>query len=197
VLRQATFGALPNAAAMERYVCVFCGASPGNDASYADVARDAARAIVRAGYGVVYGGGRIGLMGVVADAALEAGGNVIGVIPQALASSEIAHAGVTRLHVVESMHERKALMAELSDAFVALPGGYGTMDEFCEILTWRQLGIHDKPIGLLNAAGFYDRLVDLFDEMTVKGFVSAQSRALFFEAPTMDDLLARIARDYR
>jgi uncharacterized protein (TIGR00730 family) len=193
VLRQATFGALPNAAAME-YVCVFCGASPGSDESYAQIARDAARAIVRAGYGVVYGGGRIGLMGVVADTALEAGGSVIGVIPQALASSEIAHAGVTKLHVVESMHERKALMADLSAAFVALPGGYGTMDEFCEILTWRQLGIHDKPIGLLNAAGFYDRLVELFDEMVVKGFVSAASRQLFFEAPTMAELLARIAR---
>jgi uncharacterized protein (TIGR00730 family) len=175
---------------MERYICIFCGASSGEDASYAQITRAAAQAIVRAGYGVVYGGGRIGLMGVLADAALEAGGEVIGVIPQALASSEIAHAGVTRLHVVESMHERKALMASLSAAFVALPGGYGTMDEFCEILTWRQLGIHDKPIGLLNPDGYYDALIDLFDGMTRKGFVSPASRALFITSPSIGGLLA-------
>jgi hypothetical protein len=192
VLRQAVRAALPNAAAMRRYVCVFCGASSGNDESYAAVARGAAEAIVRAGYGVVYGGGRIGLMGVVADAALAAGGEVIGVIPRALSVSEIAHSGVTRLHVVESMHERKALMAELSTAFVALPGGYGTMDEFCEILTWRQLRIHDKPIGLLNAAGFYDSLIALFDEMTAKGFVSQASRRLFAEAATIGELLSSL-----
>jgi hypothetical protein len=176
---------------MARNLCVFCGSSSGNDESYAQVARDAARAIVHAGYGLVYGGGRIGLMGVLADAALAAGGQVIGVIPRALSHSEIAHSGITRLHVVESMHERKALMAELSCAFVALPGGYGTMDEFCEILTWRQLGIHDKPIGLLNAAGFYDPLIALFDEMTRKGFVSAQSRALFATATTVDELISK------
>ena len=118
-------------------------------------------------------------MGVLADAALAAGGEVIGVIPRALSDREIAHSGITKLHVVESMHERKALMADLSSAFVALPGGYGTMDEFCEILTWRQLGIHNKPIGLLNADGYYDRLIALFDEMTAKGFVSANGpRAL-------------------
>jgi uncharacterized protein (TIGR00730 family) len=177
---------------MGRNLCVFCGASAGNDESYARIARDAAQAIVRAGYGLVYGGARIGLMGVLADAALAAGGDVIGVIPRALAHSEIAHSGITKLHVVESMHERKALMAELSSAFVALPGGYGTMDEFCEILTWRQLGIHDKPIGLLNAGGFYDRLIELFDEMTGKGFVSANSRALFVATATMDELLERL-----
>ena len=177
---------------MGRNLCVFCGASSGNDESYAEVAREAARAIVRAGYGLVYGGGRIGLMGVLADAALAAGGEVTGVIPRALAHSEIAHAGITQLHVVESMHERKALMADLSAAFVALPGGYGTMEEFCEILTWRQLGIHDKPIGLLNTAGFYDSLVALFDEMTGKGFVSTSSRALFVTASTMDELLAKL-----
>ncbi len=177
---------------MGRNLCVFCGASAGNDESYARIAGDAARSIVRAGYGLVYGGGRIGLMGVLADAALAAGGEVIGVIPQALSHSEIAHPGITRLHVVESMHERKALMADLSSAFVALPGGYGTMDEFCEILTWRQLRIHDKPIGLLNAAGFYDRLIALFDEMTGKGFVSAASRELFVAAATMDELLERL-----
>jgi uncharacterized protein (TIGR00730 family) len=177
---------------MGRNLCVFCGASAGNDESYARIARDAAQAIVRAGYGLVYGGGRIGLMGVLADAALAAGGEVIGVIPRALSHSEIAHPGITRLHVVESMHERKALMANLSSAFVALPGGYGTMDEFCEILTWRQLRIHNKPIGLLNAEGFYDPLIALFDEMTGKGFVSANSRGLFVAAATMDELLERL-----
>jgi uncharacterized protein (TIGR00730 family) len=173
-------------------VCVFCGASAGNDESYARIARDAAQAIVGAGYGLVYGGGRIGLMGVLADAALAAGGAVIGVIPRALSDREIAHSGITKLHVVESMHERKALMADLSSAFVALPGGYGTMDEFCEILTWRQLGIHNKPIGLLNAGGYYDRLIALFDEMAAKGFVSAKGRSLFVAAATMDELLERL-----
>jgi uncharacterized protein (TIGR00730 family) len=177
---------------MGRNLCVFCGASAGNDESYARIARDAARAIVHAGYGLVYGGGRIGLMGVLADAALAAGGEVIGVIPRALSHSEIAHPGITRLHVVESMHERKALMADLSSAFVALPGGYGTMDEFCEILSWRQLRIHDKPIGLLNAGGYYDRLIALFDEMMAKGFVSAASRALFVATASMDELLERL-----
>jgi uncharacterized protein (TIGR00730 family) len=195
LLRQATRATLPNALAMARYLCVFCGAGAGNDASYAALARDAAAAIVRAGYGVVYGGGRIGLMGELADAALEAGGEVIGVIPRALADSEIAHGGITRLHVVESMHERKALMAKLSDAFVALPGGYGTMDEFCEILTWRQLGIHDKPIGLLNANGYYDRLIELFDDMTAKGFVCAASRSLFIAAPAIAPLLAKLGEE--
>lgn len=178
---------------MGRYLCVFCGASSGSGDSYATAAREASEAIVRAGYGVVYGGGRIGLMGVVADAALAAGGEVIGVIPRALSHQEIAHPGVTRLHVVESMHERKALMADLSDAFVALPGGYGTMDEFCEILTWRQLRIHDKPIGLLNSAGYYDRLIELFDEMTAEGFVSLASRRLFVDAPSIGELLAKLA----
>lgn len=177
---------------MGRNLCVFCGASAGNDESYARIARDAAQAIVRAGYGLVYGGGRIGLMGELADAALAAGGNVTGVIPRALSHREVAHPGITRLHVVESMHARKALMAELSSGFVALPGGYGTMDEFCEILTWRQLGIHDKPIGLLNAGGFYDPLIALFDEMTGKGFVSAKGRSLFVTAASMDELLAKL-----
>ena len=177
---------------MIRRLCVFCGAHTGHDPEYAEVAREVARAIVTAGYGVVYGGGRIGLMGVVADAALEAGGDVIGVIPESLAVSEVAHSGLTTLHVVSSMHERKALMAELSGGFIALPGGFGTMDEFCEILTWRQLGLHDKPIGLLNALGYYDRLLELFDEMKNQGFVAERTRALFVEATTPGDLLDRM-----
>jgi uncharacterized protein (TIGR00730 family) len=189
VVRQASRSALPNAQAMRPYICVFCGASSGNNDAYAETARDAAERIVRAGFGIVYGGARIGLMGIVADTALALGADVIGVIPRALSHSEIAHSGVTRLHVTESMHERKALMAELSTAFVALPGGFGTMDEFCEILTWRQLGFHDKPVGLLNPGGYYDLLLALFDQMTAEGFVSQEARELFVDAPSMEALL--------
>ncbi|HKE37270.1 MAG TPA: TIGR00730 family Rossman fold protein, partial [Candidatus Baltobacteraceae bacterium] len=157
-------------------ICVFCGSSSGFDGAYLRVAADAARAIVEAGFGVVYGGGRIGLMGAVADAALAAGGEVVGVIPQALSRVEIEHPGLTALHVVGSMHERKALMASSSDGFIALPGGFGTMDEFCEMLTWRQLGIHDKPVGLLNQDGYYDALLGLFDAMVARGFLSTSDR---------------------
>jgi len=171
---------------------IFCGAYEGRDARFRTIAADAARAVVAAGYGIVYGGGRVGLMGAVADAALEAGGEVIGVIPQALASEEIAHGGVSSLHVVESMHERKALIVDLSDGFVALPGGFGTMDEFHEVLTWRQLRIHDKPIGLLNALGFYDALLAQFDRMERDGFLRAHSRELFVAAPTIEGLLEKM-----
>lgn len=171
-------------------ICVFCGSHTGNDPAFARIARESAEAIVAAGYGVVYGGGGIGLMKIVADAALEAGGEVVGVIPHALARTEVAHRGLTRLHVVETMHERKALMNELSEAFVALPGGFGTMDEFCEALTWRELRIHDKPIGLLNALGYYDALLALFDSMVREGFIGPHTRALFLDAATIGELLA-------
>jgi uncharacterized protein (TIGR00730 family) len=170
-------------------ICVFCGSHVGKDPAYARVARDTADAIVAAGYGIVYGGGGIGLMKVVADAALAAGGEVTGVIPHALARTEVAHQGLTELHVVNSMHERKAMMVDLSDAFIALPGGYGTMDEFCEVLTWRQLRIHDKPVGLLNVDGFYDPLLALFDSMVSQGFIGPHTRGLFIDAPRIDDLL--------
>ena len=170
-------------------LCIFCGARSGRDRLFDSVVRDVATAVVRAGYGIVYGGGRVGLMGTLADAALAAGGEVIGVIPEALERAEIAHSGVTQLHVVRSMHERKALMADLSDGFIALPGGVGTMDEFCEILTWRQLGIHDKPIGLLNVDGFYDQLLALFDRMLEQGFLADPTRRLFTAAPTIEALL--------
>jgi uncharacterized protein (TIGR00730 family) len=173
-------------------LCVFCGSSTGFDPGYLQVAREAAQAIVGAGFGIVYGGGRIGLMGALADAALAAGGEVVGVIPEALADAEIAHSGLTRLHVVDSMHERKALMAGESDGFIALPGGYGTTEEFCEILTWRQLGIHDKPIGLLDHAGFYTHLLALFDAMRREGFVSAADARLYDSAPAIGELLARM-----
>lgn len=173
---------------MNKRVCVFCGASTGNDERYAQIARETAATLGALGYGIVFGGGRVGLMGVVANAALEAGVEVIGVIPAALAGKEIAHDGLTKLHVVESMHVRKALMADLSDAFVALPGGYGTMDELCEIITWAQLGIHGKPVGLLNADGYYDDLLRLFDRMRDAGFVSPQNRRLLIDAPAIGPL---------
>lgn len=157
-----------------------------------DVARDAARAVVRAGFGVVYGGGKVGLMGAVADGALQEGGEIIGVIPRGLATREVAHDGVARLHVVESMHERKALMVELSDGFIALPGGFGTMDEFHEVLTWRQLGIHDKPIGLLNPKGYYDPLLAFYDRMEHDGFVAHETRKLFYVGSSIEDVLNRM-----
>lgn len=188
-LREARAIQLPKRHAMKR-ICVFCGSSPGYDPSYLAMAAAAATAIVRAGYGIVYGGGRIGLMGAVADAALAAGGEVVGVIPQALSTVEIEHPGLSALHVVGSMHERKALMADSSTGFIALPGGFGTMDEFCEILSWRQLGIHDKPIGLLNHGGYYDPLLSLFDEMAAKGFLNPGHRSLFADADSIESLLA-------
>lgn len=152
----------------------------------------AVREIVERGFGIVYGGGSIGLMGVVADTALAGGSEVIGVIPGALSGKEIAHQGLTELRVVGSMHERKALMAELSDAFVALPGGYGTIDEFSEILTWAQLRIHSKPVGLLNADGYYDELIALFDKMVRAGFVTPSNRTLVHAAASIDDLLDKM-----
>ena len=173
-------------------ICVFCGSHTGNDPSYATVAAEAARAIVAAGYGVVYGGGGIGLMRIVADAALASGGEVIGVIPHALARTEVAHPGLSELHLVDTMHERKALMERLSDAFVALPGGFGTMDEFCEMLSWRQLRIHDKPIGLLNYRGYYDALLALFDSMVREGFIGPHTRGLFVDAASIEALLGEM-----
>lgn len=153
------------------------------------MARDAAKRIVGAGYGIIYGGGSVGLMGVVADAALSCGGNVIGVMPHALTLSEVAHGGLTELHIVETMHERKAMMDDMSDAFVALPGGFGTMDEFCEVLTWRQLRIHDKPIGLINYGGYYDALLALFDSMAREGFIDPDLRRLFVNVATVEEFL--------
>ena len=173
-------------------VAIFCGAHTGNGNAYAELAAHVARSLVARKIGIVYGGGRVGLMGVIADAALEAGGEVIGVIPESLATEEVAHGGVTELHVVASMHERKALMADLSDAFVALPGGFGTMDEFCEILTWAQLRIHAKPVGILNAGGYYDELLALFDKMVREGFVTPANRTLVRSASTVEDLLAAL-----
>ena len=174
---------------MNGRVCVFCGSSLGSDGTFVELARAVAREIVRAGYGIVYGGGRIGLMGALAGEALAAGGDVIGVIPEALAVSEVAHDGLTRLEVVASMLERKARMVELSDAFVVLPGAFGTMDELFEVLTWRQLGLHAKPIGILNHDGYFDDLQSLFATMTARGFLARENLGLAVWAGNIDALL--------
>jgi uncharacterized protein (TIGR00730 family) len=170
-------------------VCVFCGSSAGSNSIYQEVAQRMGTAIARRGLGLVYGGGGIGLMKVLADAALGEGGEVIGVIPSSLIGKEAAHARLADLRVVGSMHERKALMADLSDAFIALPGAYGTLDEFCEVLTWAQLGLHHKPCGLLNADGFYDRLIAHFDRLVAEEFLSPANRSLVIEAQDPGSLL--------
>ncbi|MFL5338765.1 MAG: TIGR00730 family Rossman fold protein [Gemmataceae bacterium] len=172
-----------------RRVCVFCGSRTGDQPIYAEAAARLGSALVARGLGLVYGGGNVGLMGVLADAVLAAGGEVIGVIPGGLAEKELAHAGLTELHVVESMHARKALMAQRADAFIALPGGYGTADEFFEILTWRQLGLHGKPIGLLNVASFFDPLLAWADLMVREGFVKPHNRRLLQVSDEVEELL--------
>jgi uncharacterized protein (TIGR00730 family) len=160
-----------------RRVCVFCGSSVGTNAAYADAARAMGALLADRGIGLVYGGGNVGLMGVIADAVLERGGHVIGVIPQALADREIAHSGITDLRVVDSMHTRKAMMADLSDAFIAMPGGVGTFEEFFEAVTWTQLGLHRKPCGLLNVNGFYAPLAAFIDQAVTEGFIKPVDRA--------------------
>lgn len=161
-----------------RAVCVFCGSSRGAKREYTEAATALGAALARSEITLVWGGGNVGLMGSVADSVLAHGGRAIGVIPRGLEERELAHAGATEMHVVGSMHERKALMADLSDAFVALPGGFGTLDELCEILTWRQLGLHAKPAGLLDVAGFYQPLLAAFDHSVREGFVQSQFREL-------------------
>ena len=175
-------------------VCVFCGSREGLRSVYAEAARSMGREIARRGLGLVYGGGRVGLMGAVADAALEEGGEVVGVITEALISKEIAHAGLTKLHVVGSMHERKMLMAELSEGFVTLPGGYGTLEEFFEVLSWAQLSIHEKPCGLLDVDGFWDPLSTLFDHAVIEGFVHPDHRSLVLTEGDPHALLERMER---
>lgn len=175
--------------------CVFCGSSPGNDPAYAEAARTLGRTLAEGDITVVYGGGHVGLMGVVADAALGAGGEVVGVMPEALVEREIGHTGLTKLHVVSSMHERKAMMSELSDGFVALPGGNGTLEEFFEVLTWAQLGEHYKPCGLLNVAGYYDPLLAVFDRMVDRAFLKQEHRKLVLVERDPSALLERF-EDY-
>jgi uncharacterized protein (TIGR00730 family) len=172
-------------------ICVYAGSNPGADPAYAEAAADLARVLSGRGIGVVYGGARVGLMGILADTALEAGGEVIGVMPQDLLDREIGHTGLTELHVVASMHERKALMAELSDGFVALPGGAGTLEELIEVYTWSQLGLHAKPMGVLNVHGYYDGLAALLDHAVQEGFLRREHRAAMHAEPTAEALLER------
>lgn len=159
-----------------RSICVYCGSNPGSNPLYADRAAALGTRLAQQGTALVYGGGNVGLMGVVADAALAAGGEVVGVIPEQLVGWEVAHTGVTRLEVVANMHERKARMFDLSDGFVALPGGFGTLDEMFEMLTWRQLGIGDKPCAFLDVAGFFEPLVAMMDRMVAERFLHADQR---------------------
>jgi len=170
-------------------ICVFCGSSYGTRDSYADAARQTGRLIAEKGLTLVYGGARVGLMGTVADAALEAGGEVIGVLPRALQDKEIGHEGLTELHLVGSMHERKAMMADLSDGFIALPGGVGTLEEIFEVWTWGQLGYHQKPCGFLNIEGYYDHLVRFLDHQTEEGFTKGVMRDMAQIADTPEAML--------
>jgi uncharacterized protein (TIGR00730 family) len=174
-------------------ICVYCGSRHGERAEYTEAARRLGHAIGAGGMRLVYGGGNVGLMGEVADAALAAGAPVLGVIPRALLEREVGHASLTELRVVETMHQRKQLMAEQADAFIALPGGIGTFEELFEVWTWRQLGYHDRPIGLLNALGYYDPLLSFLDRSMSAGFVSAEVRGLLQVDTEPESLLATVA----
>jgi uncharacterized protein (TIGR00730 family) len=174
-------------------LCVFCGSKTGDASRHAQAARDLAAAMLRRGWGLVYGGGNIGLMGVLADALLAGGGRVIGVIPRFMVLKELAHQGLNELILVDSMHERKALMAERADVFAALPGGFGTADELFEILTWRQLHLHDRPIGLLNVGGFFDPLLNWLDVMVAEGFLKRGNRELLIVRSDVEELLDEFA----
>jgi len=174
-------------------ICIYCGSSTGNQPIYREMAEAMGGLLARRGIGLVYGGGNVGLMGIVADAALAGGGEVIGVIPRSLADREIAHGGVTDLRVVDSMHTRKALMAELSDAFIALPGGVGTFEEFFEAVTWTQLGVHRKPCGLLNVGAFYTPLAAFIDQAVTEGFIKPIHRAMIVVDDDPERLLNSLA----
>ncbi|MES2319477.1 MAG: TIGR00730 family Rossman fold protein [Pseudomonadota bacterium] len=173
-------------------IAVYCGANGGASPVYAEAARAMGRALVGHGLGLVYGGGHVGLMGTIADEVLRLGGEVAGVIPQQLVDRELAHPGLTRLFVVKDMHERKAMMAQLSDGFVALPGGMGTLEELFEMLTWSQLGIHAKPVGVLNVAGYYDHLVGFMNHANREGFIRPQHAGLMMVDTDPDTLLTRL-----
>jgi uncharacterized protein (TIGR00730 family) len=174
-----------------RSICVFCGASAGRDPRYAEAAATVGRTLAQRAIELVYGGGRLGLMGTVADAALAAGGRVTGVIPSGLVDRELAHRGVTDLRIVTTLHERKALMAELADAFLTLPGGLGTLEELAEVISWAQLGLHAKPIGLLGVGAYWADLLRWLDGAVAAGFVAPANRRLILEAASFDELLAR------
>ncbi|MFS0738264.1 TIGR00730 family Rossman fold protein [Sphingomonas sp. 1P06PA] len=174
-------------------LAVYCGSRPGTDPAYAEAAVALGRTLAARGIGVVYGGGRLGLMGLVADSALEAGGEVIGVIPEVLRDAEVAHRGCTELHIVGTMHQRKQMMTDLADGFVTIPGGTGTMDELFEALSWAQLGYHEKPVGLLNVGGFYDHLIAFMDKVVDAGFLRPAHRANLIEADDIETLLEKFA----
>jgi uncharacterized protein (TIGR00730 family) len=174
---------------MMQRICVYCGSSPGNDPVYTAAAEELAGALVDGGLELVYGGAHKGTMGVLADAVLERGGAVHGVIPKMLEEKEIAHTGLTELHVVTSMHERKSMMAALSDGFIALPGGFGTLEELIEIVTWGQLRFHDKPCGVLNVKGYFDKLLEYLDHTRQEGFLKAENRAMLLADDTATGLL--------
>jgi uncharacterized protein (TIGR00730 family) len=174
-------------------LAVYCGSASPADPFYLDLARTVGRSLAERGIGVVYGGGKLGLMGAIADSALAAGGEVIGVIPEALVNAEVAHRGCTELHTVKTMHERKALFTDLSDGFVTLPGGVGTMDELWEAISWAQLGYHEKPVGLLNTGGFFDHLIAFNRHMAEVGFVRPQHRGIMIVDDRLDGLLDKMA----
>lgn len=175
-------------------ICVFTGSQAGNRPAYAEQARRLGRLLGQRGIGLVYGGGSVGLMGVIADAALEAGAEVIGVIPEVLMIREVTHTGLTELRIVDTMHERKALMAELSDAFIAMPGGFGTLDELFEAITWAQLGLHRKPVGLLNVEGYYDPLLALIEHAIAEGFILPEYAQLLTVDSDPEELLEQLLR---
>ena len=174
-------------------LAIYCGSATPSDPVYVENARFVGRSLAERGIGVVYGGGRLGLMGAVADAALEAGGEVIGVIPQALVDAEVAHRGCTELHIVRTMHERKQAFTDISDGFITLPGGTGTMDELWEAMSWAQIGYHAKPVGLLNTANFYDGLIEFVGKMGEVGFLRPQHQSILIIDDQLDALLARMA----
>jgi len=176
-----------------RRLAVYCGSSPGTNQAFAETARALGEEMVRRGIGLVYGGGRLGLMGIVADAVLDAGGEAYGVIPQALIDLEVAHTGLTELHIVTTMHERKAKMTDLTDAFVALPGGIGTLDELFEAWSWNALGYHAKPFAVLNVDGFWDDMIAFLDHVTVSGFMSPARRAQLLFSEGIDDVLDQLS----
>ncbi|MBK5721716.1 TIGR00730 family Rossman fold protein [Dysgonomonas sp. Marseille-P4677] len=175
-----------------KYIAVFCGSSSGNGGEFIEQATSLGEIIARKGYGLVYGGAHVGLMGAVADGVLSQGGEVIGVIPEFLKKKELEHKSITKIHVVETMHDRKALMNELSDAVIALPGGYGTLEELFEMLTWSQLALHKKAIGILNVNGYYDPLIEMSEKMIEKGFLKEEYRKLLIVESKVDNLLDKM-----
>jgi len=180
----------------DKNIAIFCASAEGTQPLYLDVAREMGRALAARRYGCVYGGAQIGMMGALADAGLEAGGRVIGVIPHVLEKVEITHRGVTELHIVPNMHERKALIASISDAFIALPGGIGTFEEIFEAMTWAQLRIHTKPCLFLNAGGYYDKLLEFMDHVAAEGMFRGKNRGLLKVAATVDEALAIVESDW-